>query len=141
MSDLNIIEHAIRTGVRYQTSKGLVTTEDLWNIPLPDLKVLARNLYRTVKEEDEDELPSILQTEKPSGIADLNRLRVIMHVISEREKEIAERRAISEAAEKEKARKEYILKILEKKKMESLEGLSADELRKLLDSLDLKKLL
>ena len=33
------------------------------------------------------------------------------------------------------------LKILEKKEMESLEGLSADELRKLLDSLDLKKLL
>lgn len=133
MSDLNIIEQAVRTGLRYQTKKGLVTTEDLWNIPLSELKPVAKELYKAVKEEENDDLPSFLQTGKSGGdTGNSNRLRVIMHVISEREKEIADRRAISENAEKEKVRKEYILKLLEKKEMESLDGLSAEELRKLI---------
>lgn len=127
----NIIESAVRSGLRFQTKKGLVTTEDLWSIPLSELKPTAKELYKTVKEEGD--FPSFLQSGKSSeDTNNSKKLKVIMYVISEREKEAAERRDAAESAEKEKARKEYILKLLEKKEMESLEGLSVEELKKLI---------
>ena len=128
---MSIFEQATRSKLRFSTTKGMLTVEDLWDLPLVsrsgtqvNLDDLARAAY---KEMEESACQSFVQ--KSSKISETAKLKfdTIKYIIDVR---LAERDAASERAEKA-AKKQRILELIANKEDESLVGKSLEELQKL----------
>ena len=128
---MSIFEQAIRSKLRFSTTKGLLTVEDLWDLPLVsmsgaqvNLDDLARVAY---KEMEESACQSFVQ--KASKISETAKLKfdIIKHIIDVR---LAERDAAIERSEKA-VKKQRILELIATKEDESLAGKSLEELQKL----------
>ena len=126
-----IFEQATRSKLRFYTTKGMLTVEDLWDLPLisksgaqVNLDDLARAAY---KEMEESACQSFVQ--KSTKISEIAKLRfdIIKHIIDVK---LADRDAASERAEKA-AKKQRILELIATKEDESLAGKSLEELQKL----------
>jgi hypothetical protein len=128
---MSLFEQATRSKLRFDTTKGMLTVEDLWDLPLisksgaqVNLDDLARAAY---KEMEEGAWQSFVQrSTKTSEIAKL-RFDIIKHIIDVK---LADRDAASERAEKA-AKKQRILELIATKEDESLAGKSLEELQKL----------
>lgn len=134
MTELNIFEQALRTKLRFSTPRGLVTTEDLWDLPLssaagkPNLDDVARDLYKLLKDEEE---VSFVQPATEKNTSAKLRFEVVKHVISVK---LAEREANRLAADKA-AQKQKIMAIIAQKQDEALTGKSLEELTAMVDGL------
>ena len=134
MTELNIFEQALRTKLRFSTPRGLVTTEDLWDLPLssaagkPNLDDVARDLYKMLKDEEE---VSFVQTATEKNPSAKLGFEVVKHVISVK---LAEREANRLAADKA-AQKQKIMAIIAQKQDEALTGKSLEELTAMVDGL------
>lgn len=134
MTELNIFEQALRTKLRFSTPRGLVTTEDLWDLPLssaagkPNLDDVARALYKLLKDEEE---VSFVQTATEKNTSAKLGFEVVKHVISVK---LAEREANRLAADKA-AQKQKIMAIIAQKQDEALTGKSLEELTAMVDGL------
>jgi len=126
MSDL--FERATKQKIRYKTSKGSITTEDLWDLKLTQLDTIAIALNRNIKERDE-----VSFVTKRSNVSSVIRLQfdVVKHVI---EVKLAEDEAREQLAAK-KAKKEFILSVIEEKDNEALKNKTPEELREMVASL------
>lgn len=117
---------ATKQKLRFQTNRGLVTTEDLWDLSLDDLDSLARSLNKEIKEKGEE---SFIKTTKVDPKIKLS-FEVAKSVI---ETKLADAdKAQKAAATKEKNQK--ILALIARKKDAELEGLSLEELEEMVDS-------
>lgn len=131
---MNIFERASRAALRFQTPRGSVATDDLWQMPLSsadgfNLDDVAKRTHKRIKEADEE---SFVQTsDNPTLKQDELRLEILKHVIASKlaAKQAAETRA-ARAAERNK-----LMEILERKQTASLEELSEEELKAKLDEL------
>lgn len=128
---MSIFEQATRSKLRFSTKKGMLTVEDLWDLPLVsvsgaqvNLDDLARVAY---KEMEESACQSFVQ--KSSKISETAKLKfdTIKHIIDVK---LAERDAAIERSEKA-AKKQRILELIANKEDESLAGKSLEELQKL----------
>ena len=128
---MSIFEQATRSKLRFSTAKGMLTVEDLWDLPLVsksgaqvNLDDLARVAY---KEMEESACQSFVQ--KASKISETAKLRfdIIKHIIDVK---LAERDAAIERSEKA-VKKQRILELIATKEEESLAGKSLEELQKL----------
>ncbi len=128
---MSLFEQATRFKLRFATTKGMLTVEDLWDLPLisksgaqVNLDDLARAAY---KEMEESACQSFVQ--KSTKISETAKLKfdIIKHIIDVK---LADRDAASERAEKA-ARKQRILELIATKEDESLAGKSLEELQKL----------
>lgn len=134
MTELNIFEQALRAKLRFSTSRGLVTTEDLWDLPLsstsgkPNLDDVARDLYKQLK--DEEEVSFVKPDAEKNASAKLG-FEVVKHIISVK---LAEREANRLAADKA-AQKQKIMAIIAQKQDEALTGKSLEELTAMVDGL------
>ena len=134
MTELNIFEQALRTKLRFSTPRGLVTTEDLWDLPLssaagkPNLDDVARDLYKLLK--DEEEVSFVQPATEKNTSAKLG-FEVVKHVISVK---LAEREVNRLAADKA-AQKQKIMAIIAQKQDEALTGKSLEELTAMVDGL------
>lgn len=134
MTELNIFEQALRTKLRFSTPRGLVTTEDLWDLPLssaagkPNLDDVARDLYKQLK--DENEVSFVQPAAEKNSSAKLG-FEVVKHIISVK---LAEREANRLAADKA-AQKQKIMAIIAQKQDEALTGKSLEELTAMVDGL------
>lgn len=134
MTELNIFEQALRTKLRFSTPRGLVTTEDLWDLPLssaagkPNLDDVARDLYKLLK--DEEEVSFVQPATEKNTSANLG-FEVVKHVISVK---LAEREVNRLAADKA-AQKQKIMAIIAQKQDEALTGKSLEELTAMVDGL------
>jgi hypothetical protein len=125
-----MFEKATRTKLRFETTKGLLSVEDLWDLPLTsttskvNLDDIARGLHNKVT--TQTDISFVNPTAKSaSAEKDQLALDIVKHVISVR---LAE----NEAAAKVRAnaeQKKKILEILDEKDTESLKGKSTEELR------------
>ena len=130
---MTLFEEASRLKLRFETERGRISTEDLWDLPLSNnhglsLDNLAKALNRKLKEESEESF--VVPKSKESSILSLQ-FELVKHVIKVK---IEERDAKKEALKKE-AKKKRIREILADKEDETLKNLSEDELRKMLDEL------
>ena len=128
----NIFELASRCGLRFNSSKGLLTVEQLWSLPLQSasnlsLDGLAMAQHKKVK--DSTELSFVTPTRTNSE--DELKLDILKHIIEVR---IEENTAKNVAAEK-RARKEKIMEILADKKHDALKNMDVADLEKELASL------
>jgi len=126
-------EKATREKVRFETSRGPISTEDLWDLPLLsrekfNLDTVARQASKALKETEEESF--VKPVTKENTILKL-RLKVVERIIEVRLQEKKDR----EEASKKRAKKDRILEIIGKKQDETLESKSIEELEKELEGL------
>lgn len=108
--------------------KGVLTVEDLWDLPVTELDKIYKNLNAKAKESAEESLLSE-STEDETLNTQIEIIKYIVSVkLDERDK--------AKKAKERKEQKEKIMSIIASKQDESLQGKSIDELTKLLDELD-----
>lgn len=126
---MNIFEQATRQKFRFESIKGELTVEQLWDMPLTskngfDLDTVAKEVNRGLKACSEE---SFVNTNHNPAVDRLEaKLEVVKHVIAVKLAEADER---AKAADR-KAEKERLLEILHQKKDQDLLGLSREELEK-----------
>lgn len=123
---MGLFEKASRQKLRFDTVKGSLTTEDLWDLPLTSqrgasLDGIAMGLNRELKDTTQESF--VLPATTTNTLAQL-KLDVVKHVIAVRQAENTAELVKREAA----AKKQRILGIIDKKQNEKLEGASLEEL-------------
>lgn len=124
---MNIFEIATRERFRYSSVKGLLTTEQLWELPLTSqidfsLDAVAKEINRKLKAVTEESF--VATTSHPEKSTLEAKLEIVKHIISVR---LAEKEAARNVAAK-KAEKEKLLAILDRKQDAELEGMTKEEL-------------
>ncbi|QYW01805.1 hypothetical protein CPT_Piffle_035 [Stenotrophomonas phage Piffle] len=136
MSEVNLFEAASRKQLRFTSSKGLLTVEHLWLLPLTSangdsLDKLAMAANRELRELAED---SFVESKPNPRKAELTlQLDILKHVIGVKQAENAAKLADTQ-------RREQIAQIeaaLAEKQGDALKGMSAEDLEQKLK--DLKK--
>lgn len=125
---MNIFERASRGKVRFATSKGYLSTEDLWDLSLQSLDAIAKGISKKLKEEAEESFIAA-QSEKNTELT--LQLDILKHIISA--KLVAQEAAKKQA--ETKAKKAQIEELILNKKSKDLEGKSVEELTAMLDEL------
>lgn len=128
-----MFEEASKLKLRFQTSVGVLSVEDLWDLPLVSqgisLDNLAKLLNKAVKESEEK---SFVVKKSTMNITLGLKFDIVKHIIKVK----LEEAEASEKKEINKAKKEKILELLAKKKDDALEEKSEDELKELLEELE-----
>lgn len=129
-----MFEQATRNRYRYPSRKGLLTTEDLWEVPLIakdgfDLDTIAKTINRELKDLQEE---SFVNTTEGSKQQELKaKLSVIVHIIEVKQKESKQ---AAERNYKEMERKR-LQSILASKQEQALHNLTPEELQARIDAL------
>lgn len=131
-----MFEKATRLKLRFETPRGQISVEDLWDLPLnsgtgkPNLDDIAKAANRELRSSAETE--SFVQPVSTAGNELLQlRFDVVKHVIDVR---VAERNAAQEAA-KRRETKQRILEIVATKEDEALRGKSLEELKAMAEAM------
>lgn len=112
---------ALRTKLRFSTTKGKLTTEDLFDLSLTDLNNLAIALDKKLSETPRK---SFISDITPDTQEDELRFNIVKDIITLK---LVERNAAQNAKAKA-AEKAQLLEILHRKKNEALENLSVAEI-------------
>ncbi len=127
-----MFEQAARLKLRFDSPKGLLTTEDLWDLPLTsarsaNLNDLAKGLSRELKDTAEEDFVH------PAKTNDVLKLKfdVVKHVIDVR---LAENEAVRLSADR-REKKDRLLELIARKQDESLAAKSVEELQAMVESL------
>lgn len=128
-----MFELATRKKYRFDSKKGLISTEDLWDVPLTahdgfDLNNIAKKISKELKESSEEEFVKPATTGNQLLEA---KLEIVKHIIAVK----IEERDAREKAEEKRAQKQRLMELIERKKEADLEGKSLEELQKLMDEL------
>ena len=113
--------------LRFETARGQVAVEDLWDMPLTgkfSLDNLAKSLNRSVKEGGEESF--VVKKSPKDRILDL-RFSIVKRIIKVKLDDIEAK----EETLTNRAKKDKILNILEDKEDESLRGMSTKDLKRL----------
>jgi hypothetical protein len=129
-----MFDKASRLKLRFTTTKGDLTVEDLWDLPLtsatgkPNLDSIAVDLFNQVKE---TATVSFVNTPAKADETVQLKLDIAKHIIETRLVENATRNAAAANAEK----KQNLLALISKKENEHLEGQSLEELLAMVNNL------
>ena len=124
----NIFEYAVRNKLRFPF-KGMISVEDLWDLPLSNLDSIYKILNKQVKQSEEESL----LTTKTNVDKELEvQIAIVKHIVSVK----LEQKEAREKAAAKKAQKQKIMSIIATKEDEALRNSSVDDLRKMLDELD-----
>ena len=127
----NIFEEASRKKIRFESSKGLLTVEDLWDVPLKtgsvNLNQIALGLYNNLKVEN------ISFVDDSVNVTSLNQLKfdLVKYVIVVR---LSERKGADVNGMKKKV-KERIMSVIAEKEDNALSSKTIEELRAMLTDL------
>lgn len=117
-----MFEKASRLKLRFSTTKGYMSVEDLWDLSLANLNAMAKALNKAIKAEEEEDF---LKAAKATSTELKLSFDIVLHVLNTKKAEQDAREAAADNA----AKKAKLLEILEKKQDASLEGMSEDELK------------
>lgn len=127
MNNTNIFEAASKNKYRYPY-KGMITTEDLWDLTQAQLDVIYKALNKGVSEAQVSSLMCKV-TEVDAEL--LNKIEIVKYIFNAKEAEAEARK--NDAAKR--AKKQRILDILAQKQEDALNNMSEDDLKKMLDEL------
>lgn len=135
MSTINIFDRASRLKLRFETARGALSVEDIWELPLqsnkagqPNLDDLAREYHLQLK--GTDGISFVTKTAKPSEALQL-RFDIVTYIIDVKLDEAAQK----EAAELARQRKARVLELINQKEDAQLSEKSLEELRTLANAL------
>lgn len=130
-----MFEKASRLKVRFESPKGLLSVEDLWDLPLTcslgnkaNLDDIAKALHRKLRDDDD---VSFVHKDKKSDKVEHLKFDIVKHIIDVRLAENQAREAQRANAEK----KQRILEIIASKEDESLKGMDLEALKKMVEGL------
>lgn len=124
---MDVFEKALKLKVRFE-HKGVLSTEDLWDLSLTDLDVIYRKLKSASRNFSED---SLLNTKKPEDtLLDL-KIEIVKHVFETKQAENEERRVKAQR----KAQKEKLMEVLEQRQNAELLNKTPEEIQKMIDEL------
>ena len=118
-----MFEKANKCKLRFNTTKGQLTVEDLYDLSLQSLDAIAVNVNKQLKEEATE---SFLDTAKNADASNALRLEILKHIMREKQDDAILRKQRSVRAQELAQLKE----ILASKKSQELLSLSAEELEK-----------
>lgn len=128
MENINIFEVATRNKIRFNY-KGLITTEDLWDLSLSELDSIFGKLKAQEKEINNQE--SLLDNNYNKNTILTIKLEIVKYIFSVKKLE-----EDNNKLEKEnKLKKQKIMEILKSKQDENLKSLTVEELQKMLDNM------
>ena len=134
MTTTNIFEYASRNKTRFASSKGLLTAEQLWELPLRstdgfNLDAVAREANRALKAATEESFVATERTPEHTRLE--TALEIVKHVIAVKldDEAAAKKRADN------KAEREALLRILADKQQDKMTKLSEAELRRRIEAL------
>jgi hypothetical protein len=129
-----MFQKAARQKLRFESIKGQLTVEDLWDLPLTsavgkaNLDDIARDLHRQLKSGDN---VSFVNTAEKSDETIQLKFDIVKHVIDTK---LAENTAV--ALERDtREKRQRLLALIEQKENEQLMGSSMDELKAMLQSM------
>lgn len=122
-----MFDKATRLKLRFESNKGLLSVEQVWDLSLNALNEMAKGLSRQVKAAETDEEDFIGTKSNVDSELQL-RFDVVKHIIGVKLKERDDSR---DAAER-KANNQVILELIQRKKQQELESKSVEELEALL---------
>ena len=131
---MNIFEQAARRAIRFESAKGDLSVEQLWNLPLQsrnqfDLDTVAKTVNRQLNAVTEESFVSV--RENPAKETLSLKLEIVKHIISVKLQEAEEaRNRANKASEKEK-----LLRLLDEKQNEALRALTPEEIQERLKAL------
>lgn len=131
---MNIFEQATRRAIRFESAKGDLSVEQLWDLPLQsrnqfDLDTVAKTVNRQLNAVTEESFVSV--RENPAKETLSLKLEIIKHIISVKLQEAEEaRNRANKASEKEK-----LLRLLDEKQNEALRALTPEEIQERLKAL------
>jgi hypothetical protein len=129
-----MFEKAARLKLRFESPKGLLTVEELWDLPLTssrnaaNLDDIARGLNRQLKNADD---VSFVNKEQKSDEKVQLKFDLVKRIIDTR---LAENEAAAKARERAE-RKQKLLSIVAEREDDTLKAMPLEELRKLLNEL------
>jgi hypothetical protein len=123
---MDIFEYGTRNGVRFSSTSGLVTIEDLWSLPLTSqrrlsLDAVAKQVNSELKEEQEESFVTVATTKNVEAQVKLD---IVKHIISVR----LEENAIKQSAAVNKAKKNAIADIIADKQNDALKEMTLEQL-------------
>lgn len=122
-------ETATRRKLRFQTTRGNLTVEDLWDVPLTVLDEAYKGLSRQIREAEDDSLLA----KRDSGVEEATIKRdLVKHVVEVRQAEATEKRN----REARRAQAARVRELIAQKQDEALSGKSTEELAALLAELE-----
>ena len=121
MAEINLFEVDSRENFMFKTAKGVVTSSDLWVLPLTQLNDLAKDLNKQIKESSEEDF---ISTKTKESTVLSQKFEIVLHIIRTRQ---AEAQAKTEAKAVEE-RKRVLREALHEKKNAELLSMSAAEI-------------
>lgn len=131
---MSLFEKASRLKFRYDSPKGPLPAEDLWDLPLTsptgkaNLDDIAKGLHKQLKSGDD---VSFVIKEKKSDQTVQDKFDLVLYVIKTKQAENDAANRVKENAEKQRR----IMEIIQSKKDKELESKSVEELEKLFASM------
>lgn len=120
-----MFKQASQLKLRFVTAKGNLSVEQLWDISQTDLSNAIKAVKKVLKKTDDDEL-SFLQDAKVVDVENQLRFDILKDVYLTKKKESEELRAAAE----NKAHNQFILNLIEEKKLGKLREMSVEDLEK-----------
>lgn len=127
-TNINIFEVASKRKFRYPY-KGMIATEDLWDLSLTQLDMVYKALNKDVRVIQEDSLMCKMDTVEAEV---LDKIEIVKYIFHAKELEAMAR----EEAAKNAAKKKMLLGALARKQESAIENMSEEDLRKALAELE-----
>jgi len=128
MAETNLFKKATKEAWKFATPKGQLTVIGLWALTLEQLDKVAVKLF----EEAQAKELSFLKKTTTEAVHAQEKLDLVLEIMQTKQDE----RTAQLRAKEIKEEKQRLLALLEKKEQEELEGLSKEEILKMLNSLD-----
>lgn len=125
---MNLFEIAVREKYRFPY-KGMISTEDLWDLSVNALDSIFKTLNKERKNADEE---SLLDVKDNVNTTLENKIAIIKYIVNVKQTEAAEKLLERE----KKQQKQKIMNLIAKKQDETLENMSQEELLKKLSELE-----
>lgn len=128
MSNKNLFEIATKNKFRFQY-KGLITVEDLWDLPVTELDFVFKTLNSEMNKSKEE---SLLDTKSKEDKILEDKISIVKYIVSVKLQDAENRKKVRENKEK----KERILQIMADRQDKAMLEASDEDLQKMLDELE-----
>lgn len=126
-----LFEMASQMKFRYPY-KGMITTEDLWDLSIDQLDIVYRNLNKELKATDADSLIASKSADEGVKANELkNKIEIVKYIFNGKQQAAELHRIAAENAQK----KHRILEALAAKQENALQNMSEEDLMKMLNEL------
>jgi hypothetical protein len=124
---MDMYKEASRLKLRFTTDRGVLSVDQLWDLPLTTLATGIRNIKKVLKKNDDDEL-SFLEEGNVADTENELRFNLLKDVYLTKKKDNEEARTALE----NKAHNQKILDLIQQKKEHEFTQMSVEDLEKLL---------